>query len=168
MERNTLSTDVGAAVCGATFPSETVSTVEVGDQRGRLLGFPTANLHPTDLDEIDQGVYAAIACAEDGTWWSSAVNVGTRPTFTGGGVRPSVEVHLIGFDGDLYGQRMTVRFVERLRDEVRFESVDALIEQLRADVAAAAATIAARRLIDEPTERDQRDRSSRRRTLPPR
>ena len=118
------------------------SIVEFGDQRGRLLGFPTANLHPARCDRRPHGVYAAVAHAEDGVWWPAAVNVGTRPTFTDGRAKPSVEVHLIGFEGDLYGQSLTVRFLERLRDELKFESVDALVQQLRRDVETAAAIVA--------------------------
>ena len=124
------------------------AVVEMGDQRGRTLGFPTANLHPVDSDERERGVYAATAMTPDGRWWPAAVNVGTRPTFTGNGARVSVEVHLIGFDGDLYGQLLTVQFVRRLRDEVRFASIDALVTQLRADVAAAAAQVG--RHVDHP------------------
>lgn len=125
----------------ATTPVATrtvTAIVEVGDQRGRLLGFPTANLHPADCDLRPRGVYAAVAVTADGTRWPAAVNVGTRPTFTGGGVRPSVEVHLIGFDGNLYGQTLTVDFLAKLRDEVHFESVGALVAQLHADIEAAA------------------------------
>jgi riboflavin kinase/FMN adenylyltransferase len=65
------------------------------------------------------------------------VNVGTRPTFTGDAARVSIEVHLIGFDADIYGQVLEVTFVRRLRDEVRFESIDALVAQLGHDVDAA-------------------------------
>ena len=125
------------------------STVEFGDQRGRLLGFPTANLHPARSDRRPHGVYAAVACAEDGVWWPAAVNVGTRPTFTDGRAKPSIEVHLIGFEGDLYGQSLTVRFVERLRDELKFESVDALVQQLRRDVETAATIVAGSGVLDE-------------------
>src|SRR5215467_957601 len=113
---------------------EITSVVEFGDQRGRLLGFPTANLHPSTPHGWRHGVYAAIARAEAGIWWPAAVNVGTRPTFTDGRAKVSIEVHLLGFDGDLYGQALTVRFLARLRDEVRFESIDALVAQLHRDV----------------------------------
>jgi riboflavin kinase/FMN adenylyltransferase len=117
--------------------AEATSVVEIGDQRGRLLGFPTANLHPPDCEDVRRGVYAAVARAEDGVWWPAAVNIGTRPTFTLDEARLSIEVHLIGFDGDLYGQRLTVRFLAPLRAEERFESVHALVRQLAVDVASA-------------------------------
>jgi riboflavin kinase/FMN adenylyltransferase len=111
--------------------------VELGEQRGRLLGFPTANLYPPDSSSRPRGVYAAVARTSDGNRWAAAVNVGTRPTFTGDASRVSIEVHLIGFDADIYGQALEVTFVQRLRDEVRFESIDALIAQLGHDVEAA-------------------------------
>ncbi|HRE03081.1 MAG TPA: riboflavin kinase [Ilumatobacteraceae bacterium] len=108
------------------LPSPVTAMVELGDQRGRQLGFPTANLHRADCNEQMRGVYAAIACTADGVWWPAAVNVGRRPTF-GGDVRTAIEVHLIGFAGDIYDEMLTVRFLQRLRDEVRFESIEALI-----------------------------------------
>jgi riboflavin kinase/FMN adenylyltransferase len=132
-------------------PDDIASIVQVGDQRGRLLGFPTANLYPSAADHWSRGVYAGIAHAEDGVWWPAAVNVGARPTFTGGAAPCSMEVHLIGFDGDIYGQVLTVRLVERLRDEVRFESVEALVDQLRHDVQTAASVVdRAGLLVDRP------------------
>jgi riboflavin kinase / FMN adenylyltransferase len=104
--------------------------VVTGDRRGRELGMPTANLVPDDVHLTPgHGVYAAWA---DGH--PTAVNVGVRPTFdTGRGLL--VEAHLIGFDGDLYGQRLRIAFLDRLRGERRFESVDALVEQMQQDVA---------------------------------
>ena len=107
------------------FESEVVE----GDRRGRTLGMPTANLVPDDrLVYPGHGVYAAWAHG-----YPAAVNVGVRPTFdTGRG--PLVEVHLIGFEGDLYGEPLRVAFVERMRGERRFESVEALVEQMQRDV----------------------------------
>ncbi len=103
-----------------------------GDQRGRELGMPTANIVPDDaLVCPSNGVYAAWAHGHP-----AAVNVGVRPTFdTGRGLL--VEAYLIGFDGDLYGETLRIAFVERMRGEKRFESVDALVEQMQADVAQA-------------------------------
>jgi riboflavin kinase / FMN adenylyltransferase len=103
-----------------------------GDRRGRELGMPTANLVPDDrLICPGHGVYAAIAMGH-----AAAVNVGVRPTFeTGRGLL--VEAHLIDFDGDLYGQELRIAFLERLRGERRFDTVDALVEQMRLDVAQA-------------------------------
>jgi riboflavin kinase/FMN adenylyltransferase len=117
------------------------SIVQVGDKRGRLLGFPTANLYPNDVESWPGGVYASRALTQDGAWWPAATNVGTRPTFTDGRVTPSIEVHLIGFDGDLYGQPLTVVFLERLRGEVRFGSVTELVAQLRRDIDEARAVV---------------------------
>jgi riboflavin kinase / FMN adenylyltransferase len=103
--------------------------VVMGDRRGRELGFPTANIVPDDaLVCPGHGVYAAWAHG-----YPAAVNVGVRPTFeTGRGLL--VEPHLIGFAGDLYGETLRIAFIERMRGEKRFESVDALIEQMQRDV----------------------------------
>lgn len=112
---------------GAPFMLE--GEVVTGDQRGRELGFPTANVVPDDsLVVPGHGVYAAFS---DGR--PSAVNVGVRPTFeTGRGLL--VESFLIDFEGDLYGQNLRIAFVERLRGEKRFESVEELIEAMKGDV----------------------------------
>jgi riboflavin kinase / FMN adenylyltransferase len=100
-----------------------------GDHRGHELGMPTANLVPDDrLVYPGHGVYAAWAHG-----YPAAVNVGVRPTFdTGRG--PLIEAHLIGYEGVLYGEILRIGFVERLRGEKRFESVDALVEQMHRDV----------------------------------
>jgi riboflavin kinase / FMN adenylyltransferase len=112
---------------GAPFMVE--GTVVEGDHRGRTLGFPTANLVPDDsLVVPGHGVYAAFANGSP-----AAVNVGVRPMFeTGRGLL--IEAYLIDFDGDLYGETMRVAFVERLRGERRFPSVEDLIAQMHRDV----------------------------------
>ncbi|HEX6689005.1 MAG TPA: bifunctional riboflavin kinase/FAD synthetase [Solirubrobacterales bacterium] len=118
----------GARHClGAPFMVE--GTVVEGDQRGRELGFPTANIVPDDRLAIPgHGVFAAFA---DGV--PAAVNVGVRPTFESGrGVL--IETYLIDRDDDLYGRTLRVAFVERLRGEKRFSSVEELIAQMRIDV----------------------------------
>jgi riboflavin kinase/FMN adenylyltransferase len=121
--------DVAAAArcLGAPFLFE--GEVTEGDLRGRELGFPTANVVPDDTLVVPgHGVYAAFA---DGR--PAAVNVGVRPTFaTGRGLL--VESHLIDFDGDLYGQTLRVAFIERLRGERRFPTVEDLIAQMHRDV----------------------------------
>ena len=107
------------------FEGEVVS----GDRRGRELGVPTANIVPDDAYVAPgHGVYAATA---DG--YPTAVNVGVRPTFDSGrGLL--VEAHLIGFEGDLYGKQLRIAFLERMRGEKRFDSVEALVEQMHADL----------------------------------
>jgi len=108
-------------------------TVVSGDKRGRELGYPTANIVPDDrLVTPGHGVYAAFA-----NGMPAAVNIGVRPTFeTGRGVL--IEAYLLDQDVDLYGQSLRVAFVERLRGERRFDSADALIEQMKLDVEKAA------------------------------
>jgi riboflavin kinase/FMN adenylyltransferase len=100
-----------------------------GDHRGRELGMPTANIVPDDaLACPGHGVYAAWAHG-----YPAAVNVGVRPTFdTGRGLL--VEAYLLDFDGDLYGETLRIAFLERMRGEKRFESVDDLVAQMRRDV----------------------------------
>jgi riboflavin kinase / FMN adenylyltransferase len=118
----------GARHClGAPFMVE--GTVVKGDQRGRELGFPTANIVPDDRLAIPgHGVYAAFANGVP-----AAVNVGVRPTFESGrGVL--IETYLIDRDEDLYGQNLRVAFVDRLRGEKRFPSAEELIAQMHRDV----------------------------------
>ena len=115
---------------GAPFMVE--GEVAKGDQRGRTLGVPTANIVPDDeLVVPGHGVYAAFANGHP-----AAVNVGVRPMFeTGRGLL--IEAYLIDFEGDLYGETLRVAFVERLRGERRFPSVEDLISQMHRDVAEA-------------------------------
>jgi riboflavin kinase/FMN adenylyltransferase len=119
--------DAARRCLGAPFMVE--GTVVSGDQRGRELGFPTANLVPDDRLAIPgHGVYAAFANGVP-----AAVNVGVRPTFeTGRGVL--IETYLIDHEEDLYDTTLRVAFVERLRGEKRFASVEDLIAQMRIDV----------------------------------
>jgi riboflavin kinase / FMN adenylyltransferase len=101
-----------------------------GDERGRQLGFPTANLVPDEaLTCPGHGVYACLARES-----AAAVSIGVRPTFeTGRG--ELIEAFILDFDGDLYGEVLELRFLARLRGERRFESAEALVEQMHADVA---------------------------------
>ena len=118
----------GAQRClGAPFMVE--GLVVKGDQRGRELGFPTANIVPDDHLAIPgHGVYAAFANGVP-----AAVNVGVRPTFESGrGVL--IETYLIDHDEDLYGRTLRVAFVKRLRGEKRFSEVDELVAQMHRDV----------------------------------
>jgi riboflavin kinase / FMN adenylyltransferase len=119
------------------LPFQLRGPVAHGDKRGQALGFPTANLVPDPaLIYPGHGVYACRAAVElDGEWrwWPAATNVGVRPTFvTGRGLL--VEAFLLGFDGDLYGRELRLAFLQRLRGEVRFDSVEALVEQMERDV----------------------------------
>jgi riboflavin kinase/FMN adenylyltransferase len=120
-----------ARLLGAPFQLR--GTVVTGDKRGHTLGYPTANLVPDEaLVYPGHGVYAAYANGVP-----AAVSVGVRPTFgTGRGVL--VEAFLIDFDGDLYGTELRLDFMARLRGERAFPTVDALVDQMGRDVAAAA------------------------------
>ena len=107
-----------------------------GDQRGRLLGFPTLNISLTSARKLlpPAGVYAISLQSERGSF-GGMMNLGPRPTF--GDVSLSLEVHVFDTSGDWYDTRVRVEFIERLRDTMRFESADALVAQLRADERAA-------------------------------
>ncbi len=107
-----------------------------GDGRGRSIGVPTANVQPETELLPKNGVYAGWAQRlGDGQRWAAAINVGTNPTFVEGrNVR--VEAHLLDCDEDLYGQRLRLGFVARLRDEERFPSREALVAQIKSDVEA--------------------------------
>jgi riboflavin kinase/FMN adenylyltransferase len=129
--------DVERADSLLVAPFELRGTVAHGDKRGRTLGYPTANLVPDPaLVCPARGVYACrAAIEEDGTrrWWPAATSVGVRPTFvTGRGLL--AEAYLLGYDGDLYGRDLRVSFLARLRGEERFDSVEALVEQMARDV----------------------------------
>jgi riboflavin kinase / FMN adenylyltransferase len=118
-------------------PFQLRGTVVHGDERGRELGYPTANLVPDNaLVYPGNGVYACRAAFEDGgewKWWPAATNVGVRPTFvTGRGVL--VEAYLLDFEGDLYDRELRIAFLARLRGERRFDTVDGLVEQMHRDV----------------------------------
>lgn len=107
-------------------------TIVEGARRGRGLGFPTANLASENELVPPNGVYATFVTL-DGVVHRSVTNVGVRPTF-GDAVTPSIETHVMGFEGDLYGRTVDVAFVQRIRDEKRFADVEALRGQIAADV----------------------------------
>lgn len=115
-------------------------TIVVGAKRGRTIGFPTANLARYSTLVPGDGVYAVRALTTDGRVWPAAANIGPNPTFRDLGRK--VEVHLIGFQGDLAGQSLGVDFVARLRDVRTFAGVPELTAQLRNDVAQAARLLA--------------------------
>jgi riboflavin kinase/FMN adenylyltransferase len=102
-----------------------------GLQRGRTIGFPTANLHPHNRVIPRFGVYAT-ATLIDGRWRRSITNVGIRPTFDDD-QNPSIESYVFDFDGDLYGDVLRVRFLHRLRDERKFNGIDELKAQIERD-----------------------------------
>jgi riboflavin kinase/FMN adenylyltransferase len=108
--------------------------VEHGDQRGRTIGFPTANVGmPVSFVIPAEAVYAGLITAADGVVRPTAISLGRRPTFYPDGLT-LLEAHVIDFDGDLYGQHVSVQFVDKIRDQRRFEGPEELGAQLRADV----------------------------------
>jgi riboflavin kinase / FMN adenylyltransferase len=117
---------------GAPFAVD--GEVQHGDKRGRTLGFPTANLVPRAGFVVPgHGVYACRVALPDGSLVAAATNVGVRPQFvTGRG--ELIEAFLIDWSGDLYGEKIRIEFLRRLRGERRFDSVDALVEQMGRDV----------------------------------
>lgn len=125
--------DVAGAADLLGRPHEVRGVVERGDQRGRDLGYPTANVGvPSDVLLPAPGIYAG--------WYGgdrpAAISVGRRPTFYEGGGEVVLEAYLLDFTGDLYGQQARVSFVSRLRDEERYDSVDDLLVQMARDVEA--------------------------------
>jgi riboflavin kinase / FMN adenylyltransferase len=123
-------------------------TVVQGQQRGRTLGFPTANLGQIETLIPGDGVYAVRAFV-DSRSWPAAANIGPNPTF--GERARKVEVHLMGFQGDLLNQPLAIDFLERLRDTRPFGSVSELVEQLKCDIEQARRILAA-----EPTAQVRR------------
>ena len=131
-----------AATAGVRDGESTVrfaGLVERGDGRGRVLGFPTANLRqdPTADAAPLSGVYACRARVEgEDAQLTGVANIGVRPTFeaAGGDDRQSIEIHLLDFTDDLYGARMEVVLISRLRDEQRFPGTRELIDQIERDV----------------------------------
>lgn len=124
-------------------PFEARGVVVVGDQRGRLLGFPTANVEvPNTICVPADGVYAGWYERPSGEAHPCALNLGRRPTFYEHADHSLLEAHLLDFEGDLYGERAKVRFTHFLRSERKFNGVDALITQLKHDVEHARAVLA--------------------------
>ena len=122
--------DLASRMLGRPF--EVDGEVVPGDARGRTIGFPTANIAmPPGFVRPAGGVYA-VRCTVDDRVYDGVSNVGTRPTFGGGA--EVIEVHLIDTEIDLYGRMMRVSFVDRIRNEQRFASVDALVAQIESDI----------------------------------
>ncbi|MDH5590296.1 MAG: bifunctional riboflavin kinase/FAD synthetase [Gemmatimonadota bacterium] len=112
-----------------------------GDGRGRGLGFPTANLHVGDGDKLipPPGIYAVWGVLRSGMV-AGALHLGPRPTFRGS--PPTIELHLMDFDGDLYGEEIRVDFVRYLREVRPFDSIQALVDQMKDDVGEARSVLA--------------------------
>ncbi|HQG43776.1 MAG TPA: riboflavin biosynthesis protein RibF, partial [Spirochaetota bacterium] len=111
-------------------------TVVQGQMRGRLLGYPTANIAPDDMDKIipKDGVYA-VRVTINNTMYDGMLNIGNNPTFAN--TERTIEVNIFDFNSDIYGMQVEVYFYDRIRDDKRFESVTALKEQLHNDMIAA-------------------------------
>ncbi len=125
--------DVGVArkLLGRTFT--VASEVIQGDRRGRKLGFPTANLFISDTQILPgRGVYAGLACLPDGSRLPAVVNLGYRPTVTAGAFL-TAEVHILDFQGELYGQSIQVEFWQFLRNETKFACINDLKRQISKD-----------------------------------
>lgn len=126
--------DIASQMLGR--PYSVCGEVLSGDQLGRTIGFPTANVFTGDAQLPPDGVWAVKATiVEDGSIHNGIANLGFRPTVGGGPQR--LEVHLFGFSGDLYGKHLDVQFLKHLRGEQRFSSLDALRQQIEKDVCAA-------------------------------
>ena len=125
---------VGKASEGLGYPYTILGRVEHGEHVGTQLGFPTANLVPVDEKQLipAAGAYAVKVRMENSVEWKHGMmNIGMRPTFDGH--KRTLEVHVFRLNEDLYGQQLLVSFVERLREEQRFDNVEALINQLQQD-----------------------------------
>ena len=125
---------VGKASEGLGYPYTILGRVEHGEHVGTQLGFPTANLVPVDKKQLipAAGAYAVKVRMENSVEWKHGMmNIGMRPTFDGH--KRTLEVHVFRLNEDLYGQQLLVSFVERLREEQRFENVETLINQLQQD-----------------------------------
>lgn len=114
-------------------PYSITGSVAHGFQEGRRIGFPTANIVPESAEKLvpGNGVYATRVSIEGGEWMPAMLNIGTNPTFQR--QQTTIEAHIIGFEGDIYGKKLCVEFSRKLRDEQRFESVEALQKQLETD-----------------------------------
>jgi riboflavin kinase/FMN adenylyltransferase len=102
--------------------------------RGRALGYPTANLEVGSpiKKQLTRGVYVGWALSEGGMPRGALVNIGVRPTF--GGRELSIELHILGFSGNLYGKTLDVELVKRLRDEKKFDEIEGLVRQIEMDI----------------------------------
>lgn len=117
--------------------------VVAGDRRGRLLGFPTANVEVSGGDDLpEDGVYAGWLERASGERLPAAVSVGTRPTYYAEHGARLVEAYVLDFDGDLYGEQVRVAVRDRVRGQARFSTSEELVDQMRRDVEAVRAACA--------------------------
>lgn len=143
IRRQLLSGNVTEAAILLGQPYQIKGTVVNGKHLGRTLGFPTANLtvdHPEKLIP-SCGVYAVRATLQDGIVFPGMLNIGTRPTISDNDQKITLETHLFGFEGNLYGQSLTLSFISRLRNEIKQPSLEALQTQLIHDREAALAVL---------------------------
>jgi len=131
--------DLDAAALLLGRPYAIAGKVVRGQQLGRKLGYPTANLRLGGKTPALGGIYATRVHGTGIAAWPSVASLGTRPTIDG--TERLLEAHLFDFDGDLYGQRIEVEFVAKLRDEMRFEDLDSLTTQMHGDAAQARAVL---------------------------
>jgi riboflavin kinase/FMN adenylyltransferase len=138
IRRALLSGDIATANRYLGYSYSLTGTVVRGQQLGRTLGFPTANLELAEAAKLvpAHGVYAVLATTADGDVQQGMLNIGVRPT-VGGDLAQTIEVHLLDFEGDIYDQPLTLQLVARLRDEQKFTSLDELKAQLAKDADAA-------------------------------
>lgn len=135
IRRSLAGGDVARAALMLGRPYEVRGVVSRGDERGRTIGFPTANIPVSKIMAWPaDGVYAGWYVRPDGSQHACAINIGRRPTFYEHAQQSLLEAHLLDFDGDLYGESARVQFVEFLRSEQRFSGIDALVEQLKRDI----------------------------------
>lgn len=141
MNHNTIPDEVMTALAAGDVPAarnllghpfQIRGMVVHGNHIGRTLGFPTANIAPDVHSQIllQHGVYLVETVADDHTYYGLA-NVGIRPTING--TTPTVEVHLLGYSGDLYGQSLTTSFLQRIREERKFSNLQELADQISRD-----------------------------------
>ena len=122
--------DLAAAARGLGRNYSVSGQVISGQRLGRTLGVPTANIALEPTNRLAHGIYAVVARV-DGRAFPAVASFGTRPTVDDG--PPLLEVHLLDFDGDLYGREMEVEFIERIRDELKFDSLPALVAEMKRD-----------------------------------
>ena len=133
--------DVDAAARGLGRDYSVSGEVIPGQRLGRTLGVPTANIALEPTNRLAHGVYAVVARV-DGRTFPAVASFGTRPTVDDG--RAAARVHLLDFDGNLYGQEMEVEFIERIRDERKFDSLSSLVAEMKRDKERARAILAVR------------------------